>query len=96
MSEKKRFRVGDAVVNLCTMSAALIEEVVDISSKAAKSEITEMAIAAKIKEELAAAHGAVGSWQVIVGRNFGSFSTSVEGHFTYFFIGQMAFCIWAA
>jgi hypothetical protein len=34
MSEKKRFRLGDAVVNLCSMAAPLAEEVVSVASKA--------------------------------------------------------------
>ncbi len=35
------------------------------------------------------------TWQVLVGRNFGSFVTYEDKHYVYFYIGQMGFVIFA-
>ena len=63
MSEKKKFRVGEAVVNVCTMIPAVYEHAVAVSTRALKEEMTEMAAAAAIKKAMLAAFPA-DNWQV--------------------------------
>jgi dynein light chain LC8-type len=95
MSEKKRFRSGDAVVNVCSMPPGLAEEVVMVASKAYREEMTEAEMATAIKRALAARHPAE-MWQVIVGRSFGSYVTHEAAHFIYFYLEQTGFLVWAA
>ena len=63
MSEKKKFKVGEAVVNVCTMIPAVYEHAVAVSTRALKEEMTEMAAAAAIKKAMLAAFPA-DNWQV--------------------------------
>ena len=63
MSEKKKFKVGDAVVNVCTMLPAVYEHAVAVSTQALKEEMTEMAAAAAIKKAMLAAFPS-DNWQV--------------------------------
>jgi len=95
MSEKKRFRIGEAVVNVCSMSLPMAEAIVDIAGKALKDEMTEMDVATAIKRKLVERYSAH-MWQVIVGRSFGAFGTHEEGHYLYFYLGQTGFCVYAA
>ena len=49
-------------------------------------------IAQSIKDSVGAKYP--GTWHVIVGRNFGAFVTHETKHYTYFYIGQMAFLVY--
>lgn len=94
MTEKKRFRLGPAIVNINAMTLPLAESVVNIAAQALKDEMTEEAVAGAIKKRLAEKFPA-DIWQVFVGRNFGCFVSHEDGKFVYFYIGQTGFCVFA-
>lgn len=52
---------------------------------------TEKDIASHIKKEFDRKY--TPTWHVFVGRNFGSFVTHETHHYTYFYLGQVAFLI---
>lgn len=95
MAERKRFKIGEAVVNVCSMKADLAEAIVAICEQALESESGEQEVALKVQAALHARFP-VEIWQVIVGRNFGTFATHEDGKFLYFYLAQTGFCIWAA
>ena len=75
------------------MSEELKEEIIDLARKALSTkELTEEKDYAKfIKEELEKVH--TGSWQVIVGKSFGSSVKHDRGYFIYFYIDNLAFLV---
>lgn len=95
MSEKKRFRLGDAIVNVCSMPPPLAEMVVGFATKALAEMMTEKEVATAVKTMLVEKMPA-DMWQVIVGRNFSCFCTHEDGKYIQFYIAQTGFCVYAA
>ena len=89
MSEKKRYRIGEAVVNLSSMKLELAEHVVAHAEVAQKEQMLEMDVAQELKARLTKAMPDY-VWQVFVGRNFGAYVTAEEGKYIYFYIGQVS------
>jgi dynein light chain LC8-type len=90
MSEKKRFRVGEAVVNLCSMKLDLAEQVVAHAEVAQREQMLEMNVAQDLKARLTKSMPDY-VWQVFVGRNFGAYVTAEDGKYIYFYINQVRF-----
>lgn len=95
MSEKKRFRLGAAVVNVCSMPMPLAEAVVDCATAALRDEMTEQGVATAMRKQLVAWYPA-DVWQVFVGRNFSCFVSHEDGKYIYFYIGQTGFCVYSS
>lgn len=82
---RKRFRLGEAVVNVCSMAMPMAEQIVEISTTALRDEMTEQAASDAIKKQLVERYPGK-MWQVIVGRNFGCFCTHEDGYYIYFYL----------
>ncbi len=82
------------VVKTSTMDQDLQDEVILVAHTAMESEKTEQEIAAKIKQYFEQKyHGIL--WNCCVGRNFSCSVTHEQTKFLYFYIGQMAFVLFA-
>jgi dynein light chain LC8-type len=90
--------LGKTVVNYSEMNEADQNMVIEIASNALRSQeksekpIYHKDIAEMIKKDLDAHKS--GTWNVIVGRSFGSFVTHETKTAIHFFIGNIAFLIW--
>ncbi|KAJ2740394.1 Dynein light chain 1, cytoplasmic [Coemansia sp. BCRC 34301] len=70
------------------MADTMRDAITELAVKAFKEYKFEKDIASAIKRDCDKQFGP--TWQVIVGRNFGSFVTHEVGRFIYFYVGYMA------
>ncbi|CCD26336.1 dynein light chain NDAI_0H01620 [Naumovozyma dairenensis CBS 421] len=88
---KQRRMFKDTIIKASDISDELKDEILNISQDAIENNELERDIASSIKKQLDTRYGT--TWNVIVGKNFGSYVTHEKGHFLYFYIGPLAFLI---
>ena len=79
------------VIKSTDMSEEMQEEVIRVASEALELYSFEKDIAAHVKREFES--GNTGSWNCIVGKNFGAFVAHEQGKFIYLYIGNIAFML---
>jgi dynein light chain LC8-type len=90
--------LGKVQVNYCEMLEAEQAFAIEIATNALKTQeksektLYHKDIAKIVKEEFDTTKG--GTWNVIVGRSFGSFVTHETKTMIYFYIGNIGFLIW--
>uniref|UniRef100_A0A0G4I172 Dynein light chain n=1 Tax=Chromera velia CCMP2878 TaxID=1169474 RepID=A0A0G4I172_9ALVE len=85
MSEKK------AVIKISNMDDAMLALAISKAQYAQEHCPNEQEIASYMKNAFEAEHEP--TWHCFVGRNFASYVTHEKGRYCYFYVGQMAVCL---
>ena len=85
---QSRFTIGHAIVKLSSMPQAMAERVVAAAEAATSKCMGETEIASHIRQQLSLEWPDC-TWQVLVGRNFGSYVSFEESRYIYFYVAQV-------
>ena len=81
-----------AVVKIPGMPEEMQAEAIAVAMEAREKFNVEKDIASYIKREFDTKH--TPTWHCLVGRNFGAYVTQEKDCYIYFYLGQLAVCLW--